>query len=103
MAKVYKSKSHIQGIGLFAKVNISQGDLIGRYKGRQTNKDGKHVLWVWMEDLDDYVPYKIFNIMKYANHSNQPNAEVICLEMYALRDISKDEEITFNYGDESIF
>lgn len=101
MAKVYKSKSLIQGTGLFAKVEFCEGDLVGQFKGRRTNKDGKHVLWVY--NGVDYDPYKIFNIMRYANHSNNPNTEVIGLEMYATKPIPKNSEITFHYGDDDMF
>ena len=98
MAKVYKGKSKIQGTGLFANLAFKPGDLIGKFKGARTNKDGKHVLWVY--DGSGFIPFKIKNIMKFANHSSQPNAEVIGLEMFSLREISKHEEITFHYGED---
>jgi hypothetical protein len=98
MAKVYKKKSSIQGMGLYAKIGLKEGELIGRFKGRRTNKDGKYVLWVY--NGHDYHPFKIFNLMKYANHSPSPNAEVIGLEMYSIKDIPQGEEITFHYGED---
>ena len=101
MAKVYAKKSYIQGKGLYAKLTFKEGDLVGAFKGRHTNKDGKYVLWVY--NGIDYTPYKIFNILKYANHSESPNTEVVGLEMYATTAIEKDAEITFNYGDDAAF
>ena len=98
MIKLYRATSLIDGQGLFAGEPIKCGGLVGKFKGKRTNKSSKHTLWVY--DNDEYVSYHITNLLKYANHSDDPNVEVIHLEMYALRDIEKDEEITFHYGED---
>lgn len=101
MAKYYTKKSKIHGTGLFAHIDFVKGQLVGTFKGRLTNqKEGKYILWV--HDGSEYRAYRISCDLKYANHSKNPNAEVVGLEMYAVKNIEKDDEITFDYGDEFI-
>jgi len=46
------------------------------------------------------------NIARYINHSCEPNIEAVeedgCVKFYALRDIAKGEELTFDYGEEYV-
>lgn len=99
--KLVKCKnSSIHGKGLFAAQNIKAGTHIGTFTGRPTKTDGKHVLWYEDEDSGEWLAIEVRNILKFANHSKTPNTEVCIFDMYALRDIVIDEEITFDYGDE---
>ena len=90
-------KSKIHGNGLFAKKNIKAGDIIGEVKGKPTKKDGPYVLW--MDNAKH--GFEVSCILKYINHNQKANA---CyyddLTVVALRDISKGEEITHNYGED---
>ena len=99
---VYVAPSTIHGEGLFARYDLSAGELIGFYEGdlvasEDENSDGMHILWI--EEEDDYwVGYDGKNSMRFMNHSNTPSAEMHDRECYALIDISADQEITIDYG-----
>ena len=95
--KIYVARSPIHGSGLFAKRKIKAGELIGRIEdAKPTTRNGPHVLWV-----SESEGYRVGGPLKYINHSNAPNAIYYNdLTVVALRDISKDEEITHYYGEE---
>ena len=40
------------------------------------------------------------NLLRYLNHSADPHAEFVGFELFAVRDIRPDEEITIDYGEE---
>lgn len=95
----YKKKSPIHGYGLYARKKIKKGAYMGEYDGPTVKKNGMHVLWV--EDVDDkWVGRDGKNLLRYLNHSSKPDAEFIGFELFAVRDIKPDEEITIDYGDE---
>lgn len=95
----YTKESGIHGNGLFARNEIKEGDYMGEYDGPMVNENGAHVLWV--EKYDEvWVGRDGKNLLRYLNHSSDPHAEFIGFELYALRDISPDEEITIDYGEE---
>ncbi len=89
-------QSAIHGKGLFARRDISEGDIIGNIKHKPTKKDGPYVLWV-SESLSVQVECDL----KYINHHSQPNA---CyyedMKVVALSNIKKGEEITHDYGED---
>lgn len=94
----YSKESSIHGMGLFALSNFKQGDYMGEYDGPIVKQDGTHVLWV--EEYDDvWMGRDGKNILRYLNHSKQPQAEFIGFELYALVNINEDEEITIDYGE----
>lgn len=90
----YVAPSAIHGQGLFARIPIRDGEVIGYLQGRPSTKNGDYVLWIsatrGIEVLCD---------LRYINHSDSPNA---CyyddLSVVALRDIAAGEEITHDYG-----
>lgn len=95
----YKKESGIHGEGLFARGKISQGAYMGEYDGPMVSENGSHVLWV--EKYDEvWVARDGKNLLRYINHSAEPHAEFIGFELYAIRDIHPDEEITIDYGEE---
>jgi len=96
---VFVDESNIHGRGLFARMNIRQGTLIGYYAGPQTRQNGMHVLWVEAEGEDEWLGYDGCNELRFMNHADHPNGEMEGLDLYALRDIQKGEEITINYGE----
>lgn len=95
----YAKESGIHGKGLYARDKFKQGDYMGEYDGPVVSENGMHVLWV--EKYDDvWVGRDGKNLLRYLNHSKDPHAEFIDFELYAIRDIYPDEEITIDYGEE---
>ena len=97
---VYAADSPIHGKGLFARKTIRKGRHIGTYEGPATQRDGMHVLWVYDENDENPVGLNGKNVLRFCNHSSDPNAEFDGFELYALKTIRKDEEITFHYGED---
>lgn len=91
--------SEIHGWGVFARVPIAKGARIGEYKGAETEDNDTYVLWV--EDGDDLIARNGENGLRFLNHSHSPNAVFDGFELFALRDIEVDEEITFDYGEDT--
>ena len=89
----YVDKSDIHGNGLYARIPIRKGAVIGKLQGRPTRVDGSYVLW-----LTEKEGFEVSCNLKYINHSDHPNA---CyyddLTVVALRNIARGEEITHNY------
>ena len=95
-ALVYVTASNIHGKGLFARKRIRAGTLIGQVDARPTSIDGPYVLWLTQSE-----GVEVRCQLKYINHSDEPNAIYYdTLEVVALRDIRRGEEITHNYDSE---
>ena len=58
-----------------------------------------HVLWVEGDTEGEWVGYDGTSVLRFVNHSTNPNAELDGQDLYALRPIDKDEEITIDYGE----
>ena len=90
---VYVDKSPIHGKGLFAKRDIARGTVIGVVDGVPAKRNGPYVLWLSEEE-----GIRVRCDLRYINHSDKPNAAYCdTLEVIALRDIRRGEEITHNY------
>lgn len=112
-------RSGIHGRGLFAKKKIPAGTYIIEYVGEKIDKDEANERgWAQMDhsrdtgdaavyiftldddwDIDGNVPE---NAARLINHSCDPNCEAFIEDdkiwIAALRDISKNDELFFNYG-----
>ena len=94
----YKKASGIHGEGLYSRGKFKPGDYMGEYDGPVVSDNGPHVLWV--EKYDDvWVARDGKNLLRYINHSENPHAEFIGFELFAVRDINPDDEITIDYGE----
>ena len=111
--KLYKvKKSNIDNRGLYASKNIKAGTKIITYKGKLISKketeenpkyDNERAIYLFninnKYDLDGDFEY---NTARLINHSCNPNCEVdgkgLKLFIYALKDIKKDEELSYDYG-----
>ena len=111
--KLYKvKKSNIDNKGLYAATDIKVGSKIIYYKGKiitkketETNPkyDNEKAIYLFnlnsRYDLDG--DFK-FNTARLVNHSCEPNCESdgkgLKLWIFALRDIKKNEELTYDYG-----
>jgi len=95
--RVYAAPSRIHGQGCFARVPFMTGDRIGTFEGTSVSEDGTHVLWVFDADSGEMVGRRGENLLRWLNHSDEPNAEFDGFELYARRAIVVDEEITIDY------
>ena len=113
MKKLYKiKKSKIDNKGLYAATNIKKNTKIIEYKGKiitvketETNPkfDNDKAIYLFnlnkKYDLDGDFKY---NTARLINHSCDPNCEVdgvgLKLWIYAVKDIKKNEELTYDYG-----
>lgn len=94
----YVAESPIHGKGLFARHDIEYDTYIGTYEGRRTQTDGMHVLWLWNEDTERWEGINGNNEMRFLNHSGDPNCDWWGNDLYSIREIASDEELTFDYG-----
>lgn len=96
--RAYVDESPIHGRGLFARRRIEVDEYIGTYEGAATLDDGMHVLWLWNEERERWEGIDGVNEMRFLNHDADPNADWWGDDLYAIRTIEADEEITFDYG-----
>ena len=99
LTRIRVATSPIHGRGVFARQRIRDGALIGDFEGRETKRNGTHVLWVLEED-GAVVGIRGENELRFLNHSRRPNAEFRGASLYAVRNIQPGQEITFDYGDD---
>ena len=113
MKKLYKiKKSNIDKRGLYAATNIKKNTKIIEYKGKiitvketeiNPKFDNNKAIYLFnlnkKYDLDGDFKY---NTARLINHSCEPNCEVdgvgLKLWIYAIKDIKKNEELTYDYG-----
>lgn len=96
------------GLGLFADEPIKKGDYIIDYVGKIIpNAKCEEHPGKYLFEVDDHFTIdgaSRENIARYINHACKPNAEVEIdrgeIKIYAIKDISKDEEINYDYGKE---
>jgi SET domain-containing protein len=111
--KLYKvKKSNIDNRGVYAAKNIKAEKIIIYYKGKIITKketernlkyDNDKAIYLFnlnsRYDLDGDFEY---NDARLINHSCDPNCEVagkgLKLWIFALRDIKKNEELSYDYG-----
>ena len=111
--KLYKvKKSNIDNRGVYAAKNIKAEKIIIYYKGKIITKketernlkyDNDKAIYLFnlnsRYDLDGDFEY---NDARLINHSCNPNCEVagkgLKLWIFALRDIKKNEELSYDYG-----
>jgi SET domain-containing protein len=107
MNNVEPRTSAIHGIGLFATRDFTKGESLVQYTGvivytpPQPDENGLiHAMELnpgrWIDGRGKE------NVARHANHSCEPNAESQpdgdVIQIVALRDIKRGEEITFDYG-----
>ena len=111
--RLYKiKKSKIDKNGLYANCDIKKGTKIIEYKGKIISvkksaespkfDNGKAIyLFNINKRLDLDGNFK-FNTARLINHSCDPNCEVtgtgLKIWVYALKDIKKNEELSYDYG-----
>ena len=102
--RFYVAESGIHGKGLFAKCKLKKGCLLGTYKGPERtdiDNSGPHVLWVETEE-GSWLGRDGRNLLRYLNHHERPSAEFDGFDLYALKDIAPNQEVTIHYGEEFV-
>lgn len=103
-SKVYVKESLIQGLGVFAKQDFKEGDIIEiGLMYRLTNVDGNENphLFTWSDDRKVWAGAS--GCIPWYNHSDEPNIKKVGdlindkMTIIALRDIKKDEELCNRY------
>ena len=115
--KTHIGPSYIHGIGLFASENISKDTVIWKFTEgidrwidaelvqdlSKNEQDFIENAAVYDEDEDAYClvadNVRFINHSEYSNCGETVNTTDEGLELFALRDIKKDEEITLNYNE----
>ena len=102
-------ESRIHGLGGFAKTDLAKGARILQYVGEKIDKqesarrcEANNVYIFSLNDQQDIDGNVEWNPARFLNHSCSPNCEAEFDEdqiwVIASRDISAEEELTFNYG-----
>ena len=93
-------RSPLGGYGAFAKTPLRRGSLLGYMKGPVVAHDGIHVLWK-EQPGGKWKLIEVQGPMKYINHSEKPNVELVercgVTVVKALKSIEAGEEIFFAY------
>jgi SET domain-containing protein len=112
--KLFVARSPIHGMGLFAAENIEWGQRLIEYQGQLLSKREAQRrrrfydsigFTCLMEFGDGRAVDGLFgtNESRFINHSTKPNVAAVRegerdIIFYALDDIAKGQELTFNYG-----
>ena len=109
--KVFSAPSKIDGMGAFAGVTLAPRKKIGEMGGeritvRTAQRRAKQQHRLYLVELDERWAIdgsSSDSPLKFVNHGCRPNIYLRVasgrLEFYALRRISKGEELTANYGE----
>lgn len=104
-------ESSIDGLGAFAAVPVPARRKIGEFEGerisrKEARKRAARRQRIAIVELDNGTAIdgsRCGNKTRFVNHSCNPNTYIRIhngrIELYALRDIVKDEELTCRYGD----
>jgi SET domain-containing protein len=107
----FKVKRSSAGLGLFAQKEFKKGEFIVEYTGEaitheEADRRGGRYLFTLNDNIVlDGKDRK--HIARYINHSCDPNIEAVIedeehIMFYAIKDIKKNEEFTFDYGEEYV-
>lgn len=107
----YRVGRGTSGLGLFANKNFVIGDFIIEYTGEplthhEADERGGRYLFT-LNDTTVLDGTARENIARYINHACDPNSEAVIedeeqIMFYAIKDIKKGEELTFDYGQEYV-
>ena len=95
---IYIKETGYKGKGVFAARDFKKGDFLFRTTGQVRETQTEHSIQIgWAQHVDPNPP------ARYLNHSCEPSAGVKTNghgypDFVALRDIAKDEEITYDYA-----
>ena len=100
------AKSHLEGLGAFAKKNFTPGEIIEEGVARVlTNVDGHEnpILFTWSDDIPNHKWTILSGCSHFYNTSLEPNTQLIrdfhhnTFKFKAVKNIQKGEELTHRY------
>lgn len=108
LINTYIDTSQIHGLGLFAKIELKKGDILGLLDGQIVDWElqTKYSLsYEWNAISDNKLlvrPYR--TKYSYINHSRQPNLLILYnpIRVVADEDIPKNTELSLDYRSESL-
>ncbi|XP_002980990.2 histone-lysine N-methyltransferase ASHH2 [Selaginella moellendorffii] len=113
-----------KGFGLKALENIAKGSFVIEYVGEVLDSRSfelrqkeyarqrqKHFYFMTLNSSEVIDACRKGNLGRFINHSCEPNCQTekwcvngeICIGLFAIRDVAKNEEITFNYNFERLY
>lgn len=93
MSSLEVDDSAIHGTGVFARVDTASGTRIGYFEGREVDHDTTHSYYIKTTGQR----IEPTGVLRYLNHSCDPNAALRGRWLYATRDISAGTEVTIDY------
>ena len=111
VTNIYRVGRSSAGLGLFANKDIKKDDFIIEYTGEPLTYDeadqrgGRYLFTLNDTTVLDGTGRE--HIARYVNHSCDPNIEAVIedeeqIMFYAIKNIAKGEELTFDYGEEYV-
>ena len=94
--RVRAGPSPIHGTGCFGVSAFAPGDFIGTFTGPEVAEDGSHVLWA-THDGRHWEGRLGTSVLRFLNHSDEPNASFRGFDLFAVGPIGPGEEITIDY------
>jgi len=103
-SKVYVKESQIHGLGVFAKQDFKEGDIIEiglMYRIQNVDGNENPHLFTWSDDRTVWAGAS--GCIPWYNHSDEPNIKKVgdlindTMKIIALRDILKDQELCNRY------
>ncbi|PID51833.1 MAG: hypothetical protein CR972_05145 [Candidatus Moraniibacteriota bacterium] len=111
ITEIYRVGRSNAGLGLFANKNLKKGDFIIEYTGEPlTYEEADERGGRYLFTLNDTIVLDGTgreHTARYINHSCDPNIEAVIedeehIMFYAIKNIIKGEELTFDYGEEYV-
>jgi hypothetical protein len=93
MVEIFTDTSPIHGKGVFTTGVIVEGGYIGTFIGHEIETHSQHSLTL------NGIKIHPTGMLKYLNHSCDPNSRFVDDKLFAIRDIEPREEISISYTD----
>ena len=98
LERVEVRESPIHGKGVFARRRLRPEELVGRFEGESTTRNGTYVLWL-IDEQGVERGIRGRNALRFLNHGTVPNAEFRDAELYTIRNVQPGAELLIDYGE----
>ena len=100
MGGIETRKSPVHGVGVFATRELAAGEVVARYRGTPTDREGTYVSY-HDDETGTERRHEITGQLRFLNHSCRPNAKLARFRLVAIRPIRRGQEITIDYGEDA--